>query len=133
GHGLFVLLVSLSWYTGKNGLLTEHRVFGYAILTLVLFRIYWGFGGSSTARFAQFVRGPRSVLRYVRAFCRHEEPPTCLGHNPLGAWNVIALLFLLLLQCTLGLFAVDVDGLGSGPLAAYVRFETGRQVARVHE
>ena len=39
---------------------------GYAILTLLLFRIAWGCVGSTTARFSDFVKGPVACLAYLR-------------------------------------------------------------------
>jgi cytochrome b len=45
---------------------------------------------------------------------------------------VLTLLALLLAQVVLGLFAVDVDGIESGPLSAHVSFETGRLCAHWH-
>jgi cytochrome b len=47
--------------------------------------------------------------------------------------SVLALIVLLLAQVMLGLFAVDVDGIESGPLSLYVSFETGRLAAEWHE
>ena len=127
-HWLIVLCVAGSWWTGENGELEWHRLSGYALLGLVIFRVYWGFFGSSTARFSQFLRGPRAIGGYLRG-----NWALSAGHNPLGALSVIALLFLLGLQVLLGLFAVDVDGIESGPLSLYVSFETGRAAADWHE
>ena len=127
-HWATVIAVALSWWTGETGRLEWHRWSGYALLGLVTFRIYWGFFGSSTARFRQFVRGPRAVAGYLRGAWN-----VAAGHNPLGALSVLALIVLLLLQVTLGLFAVDVDGIESGPLSLYVSFETGRLAAEWHE
>ena len=132
-HWLIVLLVAFSWMTAENNWLGWHNLSGYAILSLVIFRIFWGFCGSSTARFTHFLRGPKAVRHYVRALCARDRQHLFLGHNPLGGWNVLALLSVLLLQAGLGLFAVDVDGLESGPLAPYLSFESGRQVAALHE
>jgi cytochrome b len=73
------------------------------------------------------VRGPRGIIEYVRG--RWALAP---GHNPLGALSVLTLLALLLAQVVLGLFAVDVDGIESGPLSAHVSFETGRVCAKWH-
>ena len=126
-HWLLVAGVGLSWLTGETGRLEWHRWSGYGLLGLVLFRIYWGFFGSSTARFARFVRGPRAVFAYLRG--AWQAVP---GHNPLGALSVLALLALLATQIVLGLFAVDVDGIESGPLSLYVSFEGGRDAARWH-
>lgn len=126
-HWLMVLLFGLSWWTAETGRLQWHRWSGYVLLGVLVFRVAWGFVGSSTARFAQFLRGPRRIVDYLRG--RWALAP---GHNPLGALSVLALLSLLLAQIVLGLFAVDVDGIESGPLAIHVSFETGRLCARWH-
>jgi cytochrome b len=126
-HWLFVVLVALSWWTAKTGRLEWHRWSGYTLLGLVIFRIYWGFGGSSTARFGSFVRGPRAIAGYLKG-----SWATTAGHNPLGALSVVALLVLLMAQIVLGLFAVDIDGIESGPLSLYVSFEAGRVAAHWH-
>jgi cytochrome b len=126
-HWLMVLLVAASWWTGENGRMDWHRYCGYALLSLVIFRVYWGVAGASTARFRQFVRGPRVIFSYLRG--RWETLP---GHNPVGALSTIVLLALLSGQIVLGLFAVDVDGIESGPLSSHVSFEVGRACARLH-
>lgn len=129
-HWALVVLVCFSWWTAESGRLDWHRYSGYAVLALLLFRIYWGLLGSTTARFSHFVRGPRQVMAYLRAF---RQPVAFAGHNPLGALSVIALLAALLTQVLSGLFAVDTDGLESGPLAVWVSFRTGRQMSDLHE
>jgi cytochrome b len=131
-HWTLAALVAFSWWTAEIGELGLHRLSGYGILTLVLFRIYWGIVGSSTSRFRSFVASPRAVLRYVRLhlFDRAHISP---GHNPLGSWSVVAMLALLATQTSTGLFAVDVDGIESGPLSHLVSFETGRALAEFHE
>ena len=127
-HWLIVGCVGVSWWTAETGRLEWHRWSGYALLGLLVFRIYWGFFGSSTARFASFVRGPRAVFEYMRGSWK-----IAAGHNPLGSWSVVALIVLLLAQVGLGLFAVDVDGIESGPLSMYVDFDTGRDAAKLHD
>ena len=126
-HWLLVLLFAFSWWSGDARRMDWHRYSGYAVLALLVFRIFWGFAGSSTARFAGFVRSPAATLRYVRGAELAGQ-----GHNPLGAWSVLAMLSLLVLQVGLGLFAVDVDGFESGPLSDRVSFEVGRQAAAWH-
>jgi cytochrome b len=127
-HWLFVLLVAISWWTAETSRMEWHRWSGYTLFGLVLFRIYWGIAGSSTAKFREFVRGPRTVASYLKGSWSAEP-----GHNPLGALSVVALLALLGTQVALGLFAVDVDGIESGPLSTYVSFEAGRAAAEWHE
>lgn len=133
-HWLMVLMFAVSWRSAETGAMNYHRYSGYTLLGLLLFRIYWGFAGSSTARFSSFVKGPRAVLAYLRQMPQRTgaRQPAVPGHNPLGALSVIALLLLLSTQVLLGLFAVDVDGIESGPLSLYVNFDTGRRCAEWH-
>ena len=126
--GLFVF----SWWSGKARVLDWHRACGLAILAVLLFRVLWGMAGSPPARFAAFVRGPRRAFAYVRSDLFSRMPSTFPSHNPLGGWSVVALLATLLTQCCLGMVAVDVDGVESGPLSRHVSFETGRMAARWH-
>jgi len=128
-HWLLVVLMGASWWTARHHHMDYHRYSGYALLGVLIFRLYWGVFGSTTARFAHFVKGPRSIWRYVRSKAKHVTP----GHNPLGALSVLALLGLLLAQVALGLFSVDVDGIESGPLSRWVSFETGRECSRLHQ
>jgi cytochrome b len=101
------------------------------VVGLLAFRVLWGFLGSRTAKFASFVRGPAATLAYVRTLPSrgHTDVP---GHNPLGAWSVLAILATLAAQTLTGLFAVDVDGVESGPLSDRVDFDTGRLFAKWH-
>jgi cytochrome b len=92
-----VVLAWLSTIAALSGIGSAHQPAGYVALGAALLRLLWGFGPSRYARFSQFVRGPRATWRYARALPAHHEP-RYLGHNPLGAWMVLALLV-----CVLGL------------------------------
>lgn len=131
-HWTLAVLFALQWWTAEKGLMDWHVRFGVLALGLVVFRLLWGVFGSSTARFAGFVRGPRAVLGYARGLLRSTEAPAMLGHNPMGALSIVAMLALLAAQVGFGLFAVDVDGINSGPWASRVSFEQGRWAARAH-
>jgi cytochrome b len=90
---------------------------GYTILTLLLFRIAWGFVGSTTARFSHFVTGPAAWFVYLKNFATG-RPTYDVGHNPVGGMMVLVLIFAVLAQATAGLFAADTDlGTVNGPLA----------------
>jgi len=130
-HWLIVALLAFSWWTAESDHLDWHMLSGYAILVLVLFRVYWGFSGSSTARFARFLKGPRTVFAYAGGLFERRARATP-GHNPMGGWSVVLLIALLLLQTVLGLFAIDVDGLNAGPLDSLVSFDTGRWFSHQH-
>ena len=128
-HWLIVVAIGVSWWSAEYRLMNVHRYSGYALLGLLIFRIYWGFVGSATARFGQFVRGPGAIARYIKEPGSHTAP----GHNPLGGYSVVAMLVLLVAQVTIGLFVTDIDGLESGPLSHLVSFETSRVLADAHE
>ncbi|MYL97275.1 Ni/Fe-hydrogenase 1 b-type cytochrome subunit [Novosphingobium sp. FGD1] len=131
-HWLLVALLAFSWWSGEQHDMERHRLSGYAILTLLVFRLFWGFAGPRTARFASFVRGPRAVFAYVREL-GSRKGHAADGHNPLGGWSVVALLAAIALMVGAGLFASDVDGIESGPLATYVSFEQSEAAASLHE
>lgn len=131
-HWTLVPLIAAAWWTAEERMLEWHRLAGYAILTLLLFRIGWGLWGSTTARFRHFVKGPGAVIRHG-ADLIHRRPHGHVGHNPMGGWSVVAMIGLLVAQVTLGLFAVDVDGMESGPLSYLVDFDTGRIAAETHD
>lgn len=131
-HWLLVGLMAFSWWSGEEHELELHRTSGYLILALIVFRIFWGFAGTRTARFSSFLKGPAAVAAYVRDLGRRSSGSEG-GHNPLGGWSVIAMLTAIALMVAAGLFAVDVDGWESGPLADYVSFDQGRAAAEVHE
>lgn len=131
-HWTLVALIATLWWSGEQRTLDWHRLAGYAVIVLLLFRLAWGFAGSSTARFRSFVRSPRAVAGYVRRDLFNRAAARHHGHNPLGGWSVIAMLALLSGQVALGMFAVDVDGIESGPFSYLVDFDTGRLAARLH-
>lgn len=128
-HWLIVALVFSSWLTSEIGgnAMTYHMWTGYSILTLVFFRIVWGFVGSRHARFSDFVRGPFTVFRYLRG----TAGDVSTGHNPAGGWSVIALLGSLAVQAVTGLFTND-EIATEGPLAARVSTEWSDLLSTVH-
>jgi cytochrome b len=130
-HWGLVIALGVCWWSGVNDQLQYHLYSGYAALWIVLMRVYWGLVGSDTARFTSFVRGPGAVLDYARKLHRRDASHSH-GHNPLGAVSVVLMLALVLTVVCLGLFAVDVDGLYSGPMSVYVSFKEGRHLARLH-
>jgi cytochrome b len=112
----------VSYFTGQAGgdWMKFHFWSGYAILTLVLFRIAWGCVGSTTARFSDFVKGPAACIVYLRDLVLGRRTYDA-GHNPVGGAMVVLLLFAVLVQVIAGLFSADTDtGTVTGPLAGLV-------------
>jgi len=127
-HWALAALVACSVVTVKLGgfWMDWHMRSGYAILALVLFRILWGFAGSRYALFSSFVRRPAEVVGYLRGQMEHGA-----GHSPLAAVSVLALLGVLLVQASTGLFSND-GNFTEGPLARLVSSATGERLSTVH-
>ena len=115
-HWLLVLCVVGLVITGNVGgnAMVSHFRLGYAVLTLLLFRLVWGFVGGHWSRWVQLPLSPSSVLRYLRG---GGSPGA--GHNPLGAWSLLLMLAWLLLQVSTGLVSDD-EIANTGPLSALV-------------
>ncbi len=135
-HGAIVLLIASSYVTihyasGANVelLMQLHRLSGYAMLTLLLFRLAWGFVGSETSRFGQFLRNPLEGLQHLRQFGRREVDDQ-VGHNAAGGWMVLILLVTLGVQAVSGLFTFD--DVPEGPLGGTVSEATAYWLTAVH-
>lgn len=137
-HWTLLLLVIASVATGKFGsafgadALEWHKRSGLAILGLLLFRVAWGFAGSTHACFANFLRGPRAVLQYARTLFSRDASAEPAGHNPLGGWSVVAMLASLAVQAGTGLFLVQEDYAFEGPLARHVSGAVSDQLGAIH-
>ena len=130
-HWALAVLLLVSWFTGGENM-QLHRWSGYGVLGLLVFRLWWGVAGGSTARFASFLKGPGATAAYLKTVGARAPSPAA-GHNPLGAWSVVAMIAVMLVQVGLGLFASDIDGLESGPLSHLVDFDASRTAAELHE
>lgn len=107
-----------------------HFYLGYSVLTLVLFRLLWGAVGGHWSRFARFVPSLSRVVAYVRQL-RAGESAQSVGHNPLGALSVLAMLSFLLLQVLTGLLSDD-EIAAAGPWTPLVSGETIAQATWYH-
>lgn len=105
-HWALVLSIVVAWLT-RHSPGRWHEWIGYAALAIVAIRVAWGFAGSQHARFADFVRSPVATLLYTgELFARKES--RYLGHNPLGGWMIVGLLFTATLVAVTGwLYTTD--------------------------
>ena len=131
-HWGSVIAFGFCWWSAENGQMDWHVRSGYGLLVLLLFRLIWGFVGSETARFRQFLRGPKAVFAAIKKL-KDRSPSHSIGHNPLGGWSVMLMLSLLTMQIGLGLFAEDIDGLASGPFTYLLSYDQARWAAETHE
>ena len=115
---------------GGNAMAWHFR-FGYVVITLLAFRLLWGFVGGRWSRFASFIYAPSTTLRYVRGESRADEHHE-VGHSPLGALSVFGFLTLLLLQVSTGLFADDEIS-NTGPLNKFVSGATSSLLTGWHK
>lgn len=110
---------------GGNAMIWHFRI-GYAVLTLLAFRILWGFVGSRYSRFSSFLYSPAALMAYLR------NPSFKLpGHSPLGALSVFALLLVLAGQALSGLFSTD-DIAFDGPMVKFVSSEWVERLTWYH-
>lgn len=132
-HWLLALAVIGLVITGKIGgnAITWHFRFGYVVMGLLAFRLIWGFVGGRWSRFASFIYAPGTVLRYLRGESRPGEHLD-VGHNPLGAGSVFALLFFLALQVGTGLVADD-EIANQGPLNKFVSSASAGSATHWHK
>jgi cytochrome b len=106
GHWSLVVTVALAWLT-RHGPGRWHEWLGYAALVVIAVRIAWGCWAPGHARFAHFVRSPAETLSYAKQMISGHEPRH-IGHNPLGAWMILALLITVALTGATGwLYTTD--------------------------
>lgn len=132
-HWVLVALILAAWVTQYIDRMKLHVWIGETILTLLLFRVVWGFVGSDTARFAWFLRSPLVALRHLARLWRR-EPDREIGHNAAGGWMVLVMLALIGVQAGTGLFANDLDDGGDteGPLMHLVGKDRSNWLSHIH-
>lgn len=126
-----VFVAAMTGFFGSPDSLQFHLIAGISISLLVLFRLIWGFSGSTYARFRTFLFSPVKVRERIQEM-RAGRHTRYIGHNPLGAWMIYALLgCLIFIVCT---GTVVLGGVfKQGPLAFTTSFATGRFVQEIHQ
>ncbi len=127
-HWALALCIVGSVVSVKTGEMQWHFRFGYAILTLLIFRLIWGFTGPLHARFASF---PPRLRAAWRSLCGHEAHSGA-GHSPAGALSVYALLLASTFQAVSGLFSND-GIMWDGPLRKLVSGSTSDFITGLHQ
>jgi cytochrome b len=136
-HWLLALLVLAAWLSWRysetlgDPTLKLHRWNGHAVLVLVVWRVLWGFFGSSTSRFSAWLRWPWTAVAYGFRLLRGQTP-LYLSHNPLGSYMILALLAAVTAQAVLGLFAVEHNDATAGPLYRLIPEEKREAITGWH-
>lgn len=127
---LVLCVIGLAVTSQLGGMaMTWHFRFGYTVLTLLLFRLLWGFAGGRWSRFAAFWPTPAKVWHYLRGA---PGAPPAVGHSPLGALSVLAMLLFLAAQVGSGLISDD-EIANSGPLARFASAALVSQATWYHK
>lgn len=141
-HWCLVVAVFYSWLSIEVLENMQHHFYsGYVVLTLLLFRLVWGFVGSQHSRFKSFIYSPSVLLSYSKTLgfksgskvgskSRSKSAKRYLGHNPLGGVSVIIMIGALLAQSILGLFSSD--DYFFGPLSGLISAETIALTSELH-
>lgn len=136
-HWSLVLALISAWASFRfaetvgDATMKWHRYTGYVVLILVVWRLLWGFVGSSTSRWSSFVRWPWTAAGYLVDLLRG-RPRHFLGHNPLGTYMVLALLGVVGGQAILGLMTVEHNDVTWGPLYKLVSEDTYKRITYFH-
>lgn len=129
-HWVLVVCVIGLVITGSTGgnVMVWHFRLGYTVFTLLLFRLVWGVIGGRWSRFASFIYAPSTIINYFKG---QGQPHHSVGHNPLGALSVFALLTFLLAQVATGLISDD-EIAASGPFTKFVSNATVSLASSYH-
>ncbi len=120
--------IATAWVGGNA--MNWHFKLGWLAMVLLMFRLVWGMVGGRWSRFASFIYAPSALARYLRRASRADEHHE-VGHNPLGALSVFAVLAVLSVQVATGLFADD-EIANTGPLNKFVSNATGLKLTHWH-
>lgn len=131
-HWLLVTAFVMAWLSYEdNRYLDVHTFAGYTFLGLLIFRLVWGVFGTHYARFREFSYGPGDVFGYIKGLFG-EDMRRYIGHNPVGAWAIFALIGMGLLLTISGLFVLGGEE-RHGPLAGIVSFDGSVPFRETHE
>lgn len=129
-HWALVAAFFIAYFT-EDEWLNWHIVAGYTVLGLVLLRVIWGFVGTSTARFSNFVHSPGETLSYIIDVFTGRST-RYVGHNPAGGAMIVALLLFLLATTITGLMLYGADA-WRGPLAELMKNTSDENIDLIKE
>lgn len=129
-HWLLLICILVSFISFRLDEMDIHFISGHCVLALIIFRVIWGVIGSRTALFHSFIKGPGTILNYLQT-PNSEKFKGMIGHSPIAALSVIAMLVVISVQVGTGLISDD-EILLQGPLAQYVSSDLSYQATTYH-
>jgi cytochrome b/uncharacterized membrane protein YkoI len=114
-HWALVTAFTIAYFTDDEDVLLPHVWAGYIVIGLLVFRLLWGFVGTTHARFSDFIYAPSAAIAFVRNTFKGKAK-RYLGHNPAGGWMIIFMLIMIALISMTGLLLYGADE-HAGPLA----------------
>ena len=129
-HWALVIGIFTSWVTIELDKIELHVISGACILGLLVFRLIWGLIGPATAQFHKFIKSPFAVFAYLKN-PTDDRFKSYLGHSPIGALSVVALIGIISIQVGTGLFADD-EIYTTGPLAKFVNSDLRSFATKIH-
>lgn len=129
-HWLLLICILVSFISFRLDEMDIHFISGHCVLALIIFRVIWGVVGSRTALFQSFIKGPGTILNYLQN-PSSEKFKGIIGHSPIAALSVIAMLVVISVQVGTGLISDD-EILLQGPLAQFVSGEMSYQATTYH-
>ena len=128
-HWGLVVSIAVSFISMELQNMEVHVISGACVLGLLIFRLLWGLWGASTAQFHRFIPSPVTLINYFRK--PKSDSSLKIGHSPLAAVSVVAMLVAIGLQAITGLVADD-DVYTTGPLIDYVESEFSEWATGLH-
>jgi len=128
-HWGLVAAIATSWISMKLENMEVHVISGACVLGLLVFRLLWGIWGASTAQFHRFIPSPIKLLNYLRG--RTADNLISIGHSPIAALSVIAMLAAIAFQTLTGLVSDD-DVYTTGPLIEFVESDFSEWATGMH-
>ena len=132
-HWILAACVCFMLFSGETGFLffDWHRKVGEFVLALLLFRLLWGFVGSSNARLLHLIVNPKRAFSHLYHLIRGDVQQE-RGHNAAGGWAILILLLLITFQAVSGLFIADEDELIEGAFYGALGYDMGERLLHLH-
>ncbi len=107
-HWLFAVLITVTFFTDNDDFMKYHIIAGYAILILLMFRVYWGISGPKYSKFQDFPLSISKAKEFV-ANIKNEEQND-VGHNPMASYVMIGFFVIVFLTCLTGMLVMGIQG-----------------------